>query len=227
MHGGAYFADRDWMVVYGGVRQDFMQQGESVESSTYALDLAVNPPAWTDIKPSGSPGTRVGGVMAYDPIHKAAIFSLGRDKSDGNIDTVEKIQRVTYALSCSQGYPPPTTPTTPVTPGASPTTPVAPPTTVTPGGGPTPVNTPVNTPVPQPTFPPSSEVCDQARTVVPASVLASALASPQNIWGYRMLCQPNLAPSPWNVERRHLGIDTPSKLFHPIYNTVVWKCGCP
>jgi len=199
------------MVTYGGVQRGFMQSNEAVETRTYALDLTATPPMWVNLNPSGNPGTRVAGVMEYAPNHSAAVFALGRDKSDGDPATVEKIARTSYALTCEDVVVTPTTP--------APATTVAP----TPSGG-TVQPTPMVTPIPVPL---GRSVCDYVQMRVPQSVVNDAMANPANYAGYGMRCNPNVPSSPYNIERTTLALQNPKALFHPLFNTVIWKCGCP
>lgn len=149
-HGAAFLAARDWLVVYGGIKSGFMQSNEASDTGTWALDLAATPPQWTDIKPPNNPGTRVGGVMEHDPLHGAAVFALGRDESDGDVETVERILRTTFALSCEVSGP-----------------------TITPTSGPTdtPTTRPTNTP--RPTFT-ATNTPDLTATAQAATLTAAA-----------------------------------------------------
>ncbi len=80
-HGASYDATNNWMVVYGGVKQNFLQSNESVDTTTWALDLGATPnPTWTNLSPQGTPGDRVAGGTFYDPKHMATIEVLGRKK---------------------------------------------------------------------------------------------------------------------------------------------------
>ena len=72
------------------------------------------------------------------------------------------------------------------------------------------------------------EVCVYAQAVVPNPVLAAAVANPASVAGYDELCYPNRPTGPtFNVIRRFLGLENPNVAYHPMFNTVVWKCGCP
>jgi hypothetical protein len=182
-HGAALFEARNWMVVAGGVRQNYLQSGESTETDTWALDLGATPnPTWTKLVQATSATSRVGGAMAYDAKHSAVVFALGRDKTDGQSNTDEQIQRRTVGLTCEDAGP--TTPTaTRPTPTRTATR------TLTPTRGPSPTptatgatatrtatqtrpptSTPTNTRTPFPTFTPSvipSETPTPTATEVP------------------------------------------------------------
>jgi len=211
--GGAFFAAQNWLVFYGGSSRNFMVANETDPTKTSALNLAVSPPAWVDLSPQGSPGARVGGGMEYSPKFSAAVFVLGRkkfavDSGATPQPSTQTVDRTTYALTCSVG---------PVVPTNTP-----------PSTGPT--NTPVPgqpTPTPVPTVPMPPEVCTYVQSRVPNPVLAYAVANPASVAGYNELCYPNQSASPWNVIRRFLGLENPNLAYHPMFNTVVWKCGCP
>ncbi len=69
------------MIVYGGVKRDFLQTNEQVNSGvTQALDLTTSPPQWLNLRPSGTPGDRVGAAMVYDSGRQAHILTVGRQK---------------------------------------------------------------------------------------------------------------------------------------------------
>jgi hypothetical protein len=116
--------------------------------------------------------------------------------------------------ACSKTYPSPVIPSAPAAPGASATT-------VVPGPA------PLQTPMPQPTVLLPGHECNQVMGKVPNSAVADAFANPTKYWGYGMLCQPNLPRSWWNVERHQLSLAAPNRSYHPIYNSLVWTCGCP
>ena len=84
------------------------------------------------------------------------------------------------------------------------------------------------TPVPAPTATPSAmyEICPGIRNRVPNAVLSSAVANPGSIENFGQLCNPSLPPSIWNVERRLLALLNPGTPYHPLYNSVQWKCVC-
>lgn len=56
MHGAAYDAERNWMVVYGGMKTNYaVGNKETGETRAFALDLNVDPPTWRNL------GSTVGG----------------------------------------------------------------------------------------------------------------------------------------------------------------------
>jgi hypothetical protein len=178
-HGAALMQSRDWLVVAGGVRQNYLQSGESTETDTWALDLAASPnPLWSKFSSGTSASSRVGADMAYDARHMAVVFALGRDKTDGNPDTAEQMQRRTSAFTCA-GVPVPTDTPGRATPSRTPTrgtaTRTPTPTRTATGPTPTPTSTtaptratatrtptrtprPSNTPSPSATLEPPTEV---------------------------------------------------------------------
>ncbi len=98
-----------------------------------------------------------------------------------------------------------------------------PPTPPTPGGGPTKVPTTVPTP-PGPVAP---SVCPNLDKLVPRAAIDAAVANPASVQGYDQLCNPNLPASPNNPKRGRLGLQNPAGPYHPLFNSVVYKCGCP
>ena len=73
----------------------------------------------------------------------------------------------------------------------------------------------------------SAVACPRLDTYVPASVIADGLARAADITGWGELCYPNSPPSPWNTARHYLSIRNIGAPFHPVYNGLVYKCGCP
>ena len=110
-HSASFDAARNRMLVYGGLRQNFMQSSESLETGTWALDLAALPtPTWMNLGPQGTPGDRVAGGMVYDARHEAAIQVLGRKKITVSGGTASaSAQRPIFGLTCTS--PAQTTPT--------------------------------------------------------------------------------------------------------------------
>lgn len=92
---------------------------------------------------------------------------------------------------------------------AAPPTAVPPPTTV-PGGGDT-------TPIP----------CPVITSRVPAAAISFALANPTRVQGYLQLQNPSLPPSIWNLPRRYLSMRNAGAPWHPLYNGLIFKAGCP
>jgi hypothetical protein len=205
------------MIVYGGVNQNFMQDNESTNSKTYALNLSLWPnPVWVNLSPVGNPGGRVASGHGWSPLHSAMIVSIGRDefKAGDPVDEPpdQTIKKTTWALTCEEPQQP--TPTSTVVA----TTPAV---TVTPPTG------TAETPTPVPTVPPSEKVCEFIIGKVPPQVISAALASASSVRGYGLLCNPNLPESGWNHERTNLSMEHTGLPYHPLYNSLEWKCGCP
>ncbi len=88
------------------------------------------------------------------------------------------------------------------------------------------VPVPTATPVPLPTTDTSAEVCPGVAERVPASVIAAALGSPDSISGWNERCNPNAPQSPWNTLRTYLTIRNIGAPYHPVFNGLVYTCGC-
>ena len=210
-HQAAYSPTDAMMYVYGGVKQNFMQSNESTNTNTYALDLSKWPnPTWDGLTPAGTPGGRVASAMGYVPLHNTFVVGLGREKFEsGDPLPAQNTQKNSFALTCMDAP----TPTDVPTQGPTDTP------------GPVPTGGATNTAEPPTAIP--GDVCDIARSKVPTSVLNDAVANPGNYYGYDLACNPNLPVSIYNPLRRMLSISQPNKPFHPWYNSVEWKCGCP
>lgn len=203
--GAAYDASVNALVTYGGVSRGHLSSKETADTRTLVLDLTAAPPVWVNIS-GQSIGERIGGTMQFDSKQNASIFALGRKSGTSNISTV----RTTNALSCNRNAAP--TPT---------------------GSGPAPTNTPGTGPRPtdevRPTATMASDpvICEAIKNRVPAAVVNEALAAPDKVAGYQQPCNPNLVPGPANPLRRYLGLRNPSQVYHPLFNSLMWKCGCP
>jgi hypothetical protein len=100
-------------------------------------------------------------------------------------------------------------------------------------------NTPVPTRTPDPggaTAPPPTPtldpqvglaVCDHIQALVPNAAINAAVANPDRTFGYNTLCYPNRPAGPFNMLRSKLSLRNPGVPYHPVYNGLVWKCGCP
>ncbi len=206
VHGAAYDAERNWMVVYGGMKTNYaVGNKETGETRTFALDLNVDPPMWRNL--GSTVGDRIQPVMEYLPQHKAVVMTSGRVAI---LDPVQDqfTKRTIHALVCAAVVEP------------TATTPHGPRPTDTPGTGPQP------TAMPTPTLNASPDICESVKSRVPPAVLNAAAGAPNTISGYGQPCNPNLPAGPLNPLRRFLNLQNPSVRFHPLYNGVVWKCGC-
>jgi hypothetical protein len=96
------------------------------------------------------------------------------------------------------------------TPPAEPTT--APPTPTSPP--------PTATPLPE-------HVCPQIVNVVPPAAIAAALANPAAVGGYNQPLNPARPAGPGNPLRTWLSIYHTGVPYHPIFNPLVYRAGCP
>jgi hypothetical protein len=185
-HGASFDVNRNWMVIYGGVKKDFMQDTEQDVKTTMALDLSQTPPKWTDLRPTGDPGYRIGAAMGFDRSHGASIITLGRTqmafKSPSPATPTPEVPNVvvqisSYALECTT--PGPTTPVPPTvtkTPTITPTVPTPTPSiTLTPSPTFTPTNTRPPTMTPTPSATPT---ITDTPTVTPSPTSTPAPAPP-------------------------------------------------
>lgn len=203
----AYDAERRWMVVAGGMKTDYAVNGkETAETRTFALDLSVDPPAWRNL--GTSVGDRIQPVMEYVPQHKAVVLTAGREALN---DPVQQnfTKRTMHALVCTSTDPVPPTATRAAAPTRTPG----------PGGEPTSV-------VPTPTLMTEPMICDNIKSRVPNAVLNDAATAPDKIAGYKQPCNPNLPPGVNNPLRHYLGLRNPAAAYHPLFNGVIWRCGC-
>ncbi len=111
-------------------------------------------------------------------------------------------------------------------------TPIPLPATITPTSGPTfppvsPTRTPTAPPAPQATATPvSPQVCQGLAAQVPAAVINQAQSNPASVNGWGLRCNPSQPPAPWNGLRSWLTLHNSGAVYHPLYNGLVWKCGC-
>lgn len=100
------------------------------------------------------------------------------------------------------------------------------------GGSAAPTATPsVAPPIPtaSPTAPSPTAtltVCPGVAGRVPRAALDQAISLPDRVDGWDLLCHVSQAPSWWNHLRRSLTLRSNSRLFHPLFNPLVFKCGC-
>lgn len=213
-HSAAYDANRNWMVVIGGATTGFMTGSESTSKATFALDLSDPAGAnWVDLRAATNPTERVGGSAGYIDNGElmGVVHAAGRTAFDDRDPYSQNTSRNGELLTCEDVVEPTTPPTSP------PTTP--PPTSDTPG-------TPVTPTTPPPPPDPEAEACPGLDTQVPAAVIANALGSPDSVSGWKELCQPSKPPSPYNTMRTYLSLRNPGAPYNPLYNSVVYTCGC-
>jgi hypothetical protein len=153
----------------------------------------------------------------WDPANKRMFVVGGRNGNDALLDTWVIYPDVTGAACTNLD------PYAPFRAGVPTPTQSSPGATNTPGSGPT-----VKPPTPVPATPiPDPKVCDFITSRVPGQVINDAMGNKSSVAGYDMLCNPKLPASNWNVKREFLSLMAASKPYHPVFNTVIWKCGCP
>jgi hypothetical protein len=77
------------------------------------------------------------------------------------------------------------------------------------------------------TGPGEPQVCDFILSRVPAAVIDAAIANPTSVAGWNQLANPSAPPSPFNQPRRMLSLSNVGVPYHPIFNPVIYKAGCP
>ncbi len=207
LHAAEYDAEHRRMVVYGGVQSRAFTQNEAGIKRTWVLEFDpadANKATWREL-PGASIREAAGASMLYDPQAKTVLLVGGRaDLSSSTVD----VNTAVYRLDCSVA-----TPTATATPR---------PPTATPGTG-----SPTAQPTAGPTATRSPETCPLIVGRVPQQVVQAALASPAEVRGYGQVCQPGLPPGRFNPVRSSLSLDNPNSPYHPLFNSLVWKCGCP
>ncbi len=112
----------------------------------------------------------------------------------------------------------------------------------TPGATATQVPVPTNTPPVEPTIEPTTmptimptarptvdiqpQACPDVEAKVSAAIRSAALANPSAINGYGERCFPSQPASPFNPLRDTLDLQNPNRPHHPIFNPLVFTCGC-
>lgn len=86
---------------------------------------------------------------------------------------------------------------------------------------------PTPTTVPPTPVPPSVRVCPQIVRRVPAAAINAAIANPGRIGGYNLPRDPGKREGPHNPLRTWLSIHCYHKPYHPLYNSLEFKVGCP
>lgn len=101
--------------------------------------------------------------------------------------------------------------------------------TATPGVRPSPSTTPTSPP-PSPSATPTPDAaraCSVLLGRVPPAAVNDALVNPAAVYGWRQPANPGLPPGPTNPLRVWLSIRDAGKAFHPIFNPLIYKVGCP
>lgn len=73
----------------------------------------------------------------------------------------------------------------------------------------------------------AAKVCPQLRGKAPDSVIATAMADPARVMGYRLAVDPSKPVSAWNPERTWLSLHDYGKPYERLSNGVEFKGGCP
>ncbi len=79
-------------------------------------------------------------------------------------------------------------------------------------------------PTPEPA---AAEACDLILARVPPAAISAALANPQAVFGWMQPGNPGLPPGPNNPPRRWLSLRDIGKAYHPLFNPLIFKVGCP
>lgn len=87
--------------------------------------------------------------------------------------------------------------------------------------------TPAPKPTQDPSQPPPAVECRHIQGKVPPAVISAAMANPNTVAGWLLPVNPNMPAGPGNPLRHSLTLTDVGKPFHPLYNDLVWKVGCP
>ena len=123
--------------------------------------------------------------------------------------------RQATATAVPTALPPVDTPTAPPTVVPPVATPTAPPTVLPP------VATPTTVP------PVAGNVCPQILRCVPRQAIDAAVANPRAVRGYNQPRDAGKPLGPFNPPRLWLSIMAYSKPYHPFFNALEYKVGCP
>ncbi len=74
---------------------------------------------------------------------------------------------------------------------------------------------------------PAAVTCRRLTGRVPDAAIQAALANPSNVMGWLDRCNPAIPGSPVNGLRYNLSLRNSAVPYHPIYNHLVFRCGCP
>lgn len=81
-------------------------------------------------------------------------------------------------------------------------------------------------PTPEPGGGAEPVVCASTSRLAPAAAIASALANPDSVHGWGERCVPGRPAGPFNPLRRALGVRNAAQPYHPLFNALIWRCGC-
>lgn len=62
---------------------------------------------------------------------------------------------------------------------------------------------------------------------VPQAAIDAAMGTPDQVGGWNQPRNPNVPVSLYNPRRRQLSIVDPNKRYHVLYNSLVFRAGCP
>lgn len=82
-------------------------------------------------------------------------------------------------------------------------------------------------PSPRPTEISDAKACPRLALRVPATAIGAAMANPNAVGGYNRLRDENKPPSPLNPRQVYLSLLNPSVPYHPLFNPLAFKAGCP
>lgn len=90
-----------------------------------------------------------------------------------------------------------------------------------------PTSLPPPAPTPRPTEISDAKACRRIASRVPASAIDAALANPNAVGGYNRLRDENKPASPMNPRQVYLSLLNPSVPYHPLFNPLHFRAGCP
>ncbi len=83
------------------------------------------------------------------------------------------------------------------------------------------------TPEPGPTAAAGPCICRLAREAAPRAAIDAAVADPAGVAGWRQPLDPNKPVSRFNPLRECLSLQRASVPYHPLFNPLAWRVGCP
>jgi ligand-binding sensor domain-containing protein len=83
------------------------------------------------------------------------------------------------------------------------------------------------TPVPGPTVEAGLCICQLARQAAPRAAIDAAVADPASVAGWRQPLDPNKPVGRFNPLRECLSLQRASVPYHPLFNPLAWRAGCP
>ena len=83
------------------------------------------------------------------------------------------------------------------------------------------------TPLPAPTTEAGPCICQLARQAAPRAAIDAAVADPAGVAGWRQPLDPNKPVGRFNPLRECLSLQRASVPYHPLFNPLAWRVGCP